>query len=232
MSILIAGLDLGQAHDYTALVIAECSGSKRMVTSNAKDRETGLPYTKKSPVEMMPLTQVDVRHIERFPLQTRYMEIAYMLRSRLLAMRAPRYLAVDKTGVGVGVIEMFQELSPIGITITGGTQVQPSEGQQDYNVPKRDLVSGAQLVLQNRVLRISKGLPHADLLTREMQNFRTKISVGGHDSYEAWREKDHDDLVLALAIAIWTAETIISVGALGHLDQRTRWEDPPIISPY
>lgn len=27
-----------------------------------------------------------------------------------------------------------------------------------------------------------------------------------HDSYEAWRERGHDDLVLALALACWRAE--------------------------
>ena len=31
-----------------------------------------------------------------------------------------------------------------------------------------------------------------------------KINVAtGHDSYEAWREGDHDDLVLSLALAVW-----------------------------
>ena len=28
----------------------------------------------------------------------------------------------------------------------------------------------------------------------------------GHDSYEAWREKDHDDLVLATSLAVWMRE--------------------------
>jgi hypothetical protein len=34
-----------------------------------------------------------------------------------------------------------------------------------------------------------------------------KINIAtGHDSYEAWREGDHDDLVLAVALACWTGE--------------------------
>lgn len=33
-----------------------------------------------------------------------------------------------------------------------------------------------------------------------------KVNVStGHDSYEAWREGDHDDLVLAAALAAWKA---------------------------
>jgi len=30
----------------------------------------------------------------------------------------------------------------------------------------------------------------------------------GHDSYEAWREGDHDDIVLSLAVACWSAENM------------------------
>jgi len=233
MSIYISALDLGQAHDHSALIIAEVSGARRMVTYEGRDRETGLPVTVKKPVEMMPLAQVDVRHVERFELQTKYTSIAHQTRLRMLKVPTPRYLAVDKTGVGRGVIEHFEELTPIGITITGGANVQMT-GQQDYNVPKRDLVAGAQLCVQNRVLRIAKGLPHAALLTEEMGKFRAKISASGHESFEAWREADHDDLVLALAIGIWTASQIISMQALQVLNaiKAANRGEPPQISPY
>jgi excisionase family DNA binding protein len=44
----------------------------------------------------------------------------------------------------------------------------------------------------------------ADVLMRELLAFRVKINLQTeHDSYEAWREKDHDDLVLAVALAVW-----------------------------
>ncbi len=33
-----------------------------------------------------------------------------------------------------------------------------------------------------------------------------KITVAGNDTYEAWRESDHDDLVLAAAMAAWYGE--------------------------
>ena len=39
---------------------------------------------------------------------------------------------------------------------------------------------------------------------RELAQFKVKINIStGHDSYEAWREGDHDDLVLAVALACW-----------------------------
>ena len=46
----------------------------------------------------------------------------------------------------------------------------------------------------------------AELFIKELQAFRVKISISGHDSYEAHREGDHDDLVLAVAIGAWVAE--------------------------
>jgi hypothetical protein len=34
-----------------------------------------------------------------------------------------------------------------------------------------------------------------------------KINIStAHDSYEAWREGDHDDLVLSVALACWAGE--------------------------
>jgi hypothetical protein len=44
-------------------------------------------------------------------------------------------------------------------------------------------------------------------LVKELENFKVKVSTRtAHDSYEAWRESDHDDLVLALALACWWRE--------------------------
>lgn len=35
-------------------------------------------------------------------------------------------------------------------------------------------------------------------------SFRLKVNIAtGHDSYEAWREGDHDDLVLSTSLAVW-----------------------------
>jgi hypothetical protein len=48
----------------------------------------------------------------------------------------------------------------------------------------------------------------ADVLINELQNFQVKVNLAtGHDSYEAWREEAHDDLVLAVSLACWYAFT-------------------------
>jgi hypothetical protein len=58
--------------------------------------------------------------------------------------------------------------------------------------------------LQNGRLKVAAGLPEAETLKKELLNFRVKIDPKtAHDSYEHWREGDHDDLVLAVSMACW-----------------------------
>jgi hypothetical protein len=211
MSIFVAGLDLGQAADYSALVIVEAAGTSRKVSWEGIRPDLGLLSTDSANVETLPMTRLDVRHIERFPLHRKYGQIAADVEARLRRVPVPRYLVVDQTGVGTGVIEMLARLTPIGITITAGNEVQRGTGPQDFRVPKRDLVAALQVGLQNGTLRIAKGLPHAELLTREMLAFRARITQAGHDSYEAWREADHDDLVLAAALSCWAADLLYRI---------------------
>ncbi len=94
----------------------------------------------------------------------------------------------------------------VPVTITAGQRVAVDESNA-YLVPKKDLVTCLQLLLQGRRLKVAKGLPDADLLSREMQNFRMKnVPLSGSDPMIAWREGQHDDLVLAMALACWWAE--------------------------
>jgi hypothetical protein len=76
-------------------------------------------------------------------------------------------------------------------------------------VPKRDLVAAVQVLLQNGRLKIAEGLELAPTLRKELLGFRVKVDPKtAHDSYEHWREGDHDDLVLATALACWYREHI------------------------
>ncbi len=90
------------------------------------------------------------------------------------------------------------------MTITGGEAATREPG--GYRVPKRDLVGALQVLLQQERLHVAQGLPEAATLVRELLDFRVKLSDAGHDSYGAWREGTHDDLVLAVALAVWRAE--------------------------
>jgi len=98
-----------------------------------------------------------------------------------------------------------QELSPTGITITSGNTVN-SDGHGGYMVPKRDLISNVQVLLQTDRLKLAKEMPDVDRLVEELLHFQVKITMSGNDTYEAWRHGSHDDMVLALALACWYGE--------------------------
>jgi hypothetical protein len=44
------------------------------------------------------------------------------------------------------------------------------------------------------------------VLVREMANFRVKITAAANETFGVWREGQHDDLVLGVALACWWAE--------------------------
>jgi len=192
------GLDLGQSHDYTAIVVVE-----RLDAFSGRHRED-LWGRHVDDLD----TYFHVRHIERLPLGTSYPEVVRHV-GRLLEMRpliGETVCVLDATGVGRAVVDMFKEAyrrgefgnyRPRPVTITAGEQ------PRGLHVPKRDLVATVQSLLQTGSLKIAETLELADVLTSELLAFRAKISRTGHDTYEAWRESDHDDLVLALALACW-----------------------------
>jgi hypothetical protein len=63
-----------------------------------------------------------------------------------------------------------------------------------------------QALLSSRRLKIAKELAEAELLVAELTAFSAKITLAGNETFEAWRERDHDDMVLAVALALWLAE--------------------------
>jgi hypothetical protein len=157
-----------------------------------------------------------VRHLERFELGTKYTKIIQsvkrlLMREPLRGRLARTRLLVDRTGVGASVVDGFVQsgVYPIAITIHGGSTVtrEPRSDIYSYRVPKRDLVAAVQTLLQNERLKVAESLTLAPVLKKELLNFRVKISPEtAHDSYEHWREGDHDDLVLATALAAWFRE--------------------------
>jgi len=58
------------------------------------------------------------------------------------------------------------------------------------------------------LIKIAKGLRYVDTLVQELGNFKVKITKHGNDAYEAWREGQHDDLVLSVALACWYGENM------------------------
>jgi hypothetical protein len=202
MSIFLFGLDLGQLTDYTALVGVEAKGT--WIDFAYEDAFMGYARSRTIKVEVLPLVALNVRHIERFPLKTPYETMVDQVENRLKHAPSPKHLVIDRTGVGVAVAEMFRRCRPIGLTITAGGHAHIPASNL-VNVPKRDLVASLQVPLQDGVLKIAKKLPSAALLTSELATFKAKITAAGSQTFEAWREADHDDLVLATAMPVWLA---------------------------
>jgi hypothetical protein len=74
-------------------------------------------------------------------------------------------------------------------------------------VPTRDLMHAPLVLMQTGLLRVAKTLELEDIFAKELLNFRIKVNISTtHASYEAWREYEHDDLVLAVVLPCRTAE--------------------------
>ncbi len=202
MARFYVGLDLGQRRDYTAIVVAE----------KVEPREGSASAQASASTEKHGDHELHVRHLERFR-DVPYPDVAVRVRRLMVApeLRAngtEPALAVDATGVGAPVVDLLRSsgLTFDAVTITGGDTQSKDPTSDLYRVPKRDLVGGMQVLLQSGRLKIARTLAHAEALRAELLNFRVKINVAtAHDSYQAWREGDHDDLVLACALACWGA---------------------------
>jgi hypothetical protein len=132
--------------------------------------------------------------------------VSTMLKALPPAKQAPA-LVTDATGVGRPVIDMMSKagLRPIAITITGGFD-ENMVLSNDWRIPKRNLVSTLAVLLQSGRLKVAPDLVEGETFVTELSNFKVKISAAGHDSYNAWRESIHDDLVLSVALAAWWGE--------------------------
>jgi hypothetical protein len=185
------GLDLGRPAEFTALAVLQ---------------RTSRPDPDRPGCEV---GYYAVRHLERFLPGTPYPEIGARVALRYAEPAlAGSTLAVDQTAAGRPVLDLLRrgriQAGVRAITITAGLKAVPDVGGS-WLVPKAELVSLLQVLLQTRRLKLAEDLPEATTLMRELQTFRTKLPVAD-DSVIDWRERPHDDLVLALAIAAWIAE--------------------------
>lgn len=177
------GVDLGQQKDFTAIVVVE-----RRCAPEGPD-------------------EYHVRHCERLPLGTSYEAVERHIKSLLRPFEDQKQkiaLIVDATGVGRPVVDSFREagLAPVPVIVISGSETTKVDGA--WHIPKRDLVAVPKVLLGKKQLKIGQGIPFADVLINEIINFQVKVNIAtGHDTYEAWREGDHDDLVIALSLACW-----------------------------
>jgi len=197
----LVGLDLGQVKDYSAIAVLSRSQEQRETDRGVEWGPTTYQVGYLSRVRGVPYTEI----VEKVQTLLQRREFRTVGEGWSAEPKSPT-LVVDATGVGRPVVDMLRaaKLKPVAITITGGDTVG---GSGMLTVPKRDLVSTVQVLLQGERIKVAAALKDQPLLTRELLNFQVRIDpLTTHDSYGAWREGAHDDLVLAVALACWYGE--------------------------
>jgi hypothetical protein len=185
----VVGLDIGQRRDYSAIAVLE-----------HLDEFTG----RRDPVtfDFVHRTVIRLRHVERVRLG---MPFAAVVDRVSELVRHPRLsdctLVVDATGVGAPVVELLRTAKLpcrlIPAQITGGLD-ESSDGVY-YRVPKRDLVTGLQILFDRWPFEIQSNTPGVDALIRELAEFKARPSSCGNLRFGGTR----DDLTMALALAWW-----------------------------
>jgi hypothetical protein len=192
------GLDLGQKQDYTAIAIVERPDMRRGFPEQAYYLQRNPP---RAPFQLL------VRRVQRVALGTPYPRVVEMVREIACgqAFVGQCAVVVDGTGVGAPVVDMLRaaglKCEITAVTITGGDR-ETGRGSLNVGVPKRDLISGLQLALEKGELRIARRMKEVGSLVRELMEVRG----------------EHDDLVIALALACWRARRKMnSFGGEGRL---------------
>lgn len=212
--------DLGTVNDYTAYSLVQ----------HFHEKQEGLAVNgtvaKKLSTEDRYISRYNLTYLERVPLGTTYPDQVADIKQKLEnpQLQGRTTLLVDMTGVGVAIYQMMREvkLEPVGITITGGLQAKKTE--YGYTVPKKDLVSAFQLAFQTRRLKIADALPFKEEFVEEIRNFKLRITRAGNETYEAWRDSVHDDLMLSVAISMWYCMHVLGNEYLPYKTDRPKQE--------
>lgn len=191
------GLDLGQAADPSAVAV----------------------------LERLPARGIwALRYFTRFPLATPYPVIVDFIGSMTSAfpLKGDSHLVVDATGVGRPVLDLLRRPGLgsrlVGVTIHGGDHAVRDPAIGGYRVPKKEIVSNLQLLLQRGRLRISAELADREVLLTEMASFRVRVSpTTGHEAFGS-EGRDHDDVVVAVGLAAWLGERYSPLPAGSPMD--------------
>jgi hypothetical protein len=141
---------------------------------------------------------VTVRWLETLPLGTPFTEVAARVVRIAERLHGNCEIAVDATGLGMPVVDTLREAPGLRcdvtpVVITGAEQGSRGPGGI-RRVPKRDLVGRLQVLFEKRHIRIAAGLKESKRLVRELMDMRIQKLAA---------VKEHDDLVMALALACW-----------------------------
>jgi hypothetical protein len=81
------------------------------------------------------------------------------------------------------------------------------------------------VALQTGKLRIANGMKHANDLRQELLDFQVRYGRAGHERYEARHSAVHDDLTVALMLALWSLRKHEEGGVIHGLYERLRLQE-------
>ena len=168
-----------------------------------------------------------LRWLRRFDRGTAYPEQieAIAAEVRCEPLRGRTAMIIDAMGVGDMGVDYARRLglSPMPVKVIG--EGRPHSEARYYYLPKRDMVQRISGTRAEKRLNLDLDHPLLPVLRKEVENFRIKFTNVGHDTYGAWRENEHDDLVFALGLACWWTQfaTPAEMEALGR--QAAQGED-------
>jgi hypothetical protein len=189
------GCDIGQRVDPSALTVVEVQRRGFTVRHSGEGQwATGGEF------------HFVVRQVERLPLGTLYPDVARRLAdvARKVEERVGKRPKVwmDATGVGQPVVDLVEQtgidLVPVYLTSSDRATMEGGE----LRLGKGPLVSRMQVLLQNERIHLPK-TPEAQALVNELLTFEIRVSDNGHASFGVFKTGSHDDLAVALGLAVW-----------------------------
>lgn len=189
------GLDLGQCRDHSAICILEA----RHIPRNTID-----PYTRQPLAD----TKLRLRWLERLPLDLPYPDVVNRVRQ---LVHDPEYIQqtviiLDATGGGNIFLDQLRAArlgaQIIPVSITAG--LEPTVSQGKHNVPKHELVTTLEAVFREHRIGLDPKTPHLAALLEELRAFERLQGPRGRETF-AGKASHHDDLVIALSLAVWRA---------------------------
>lgn len=180
MSIFIAGLSLGLADDYTTLAVVETFG----------EYEISKIY--------------NLRHLERFK----------GIFSDKLAEQVAGFMSKKPLEENTSIVNAHgfepklakAKLHSMTVNVIEDDTVIREESS--YRVTKKELSANLQFLFIAERLRVKQNLPLSNIFIKKLLNYRLKDNSHDHENQKVSKEPNHDDLVLALALACWYGQKI------------------------
>jgi hypothetical protein len=188
----IQSLDPAQVRDWSALAALKMyfTGKRFEYDLVAMGRKQGLPYD-----------QIVSWAVETYKKQVFWEN------------GQPPHFILDSTGVGVAVRDMLASkgVRLKAITITAGNSLTRSGPL--IHVGKPRLIGKFLGAFDAGKVHVNPALPIWPKLEREMLAFRAEMSAQGNAKFEA-EPGENDDMLFALAQAVWFGEEILRGGKL------------------